>query len=167
MAPANLTAASTGTAHVFIWDTMHDLGATDNPSVQVRITPSDAVGVEDTVVSSPFAANNSGVVNALTITFNDANNDVVTLAQTGSTIRFSGSLDGGSQNLVGTATNLTSLTVVGGPGQNRLDASAVQMPVTLNTGNSRYVNTLIGGAGDDIVVDTGLTGSIYDGGGGQ
>ena len=162
---SNLAASPLGTAHTFVWNTAHDLGTTDNPSVQVRIAPSDAVGTGVTQVSAPFAVNNSGVVNALTIAFTDSGNDTVTLTQSGSTINFNGSLAGGSLNLIGTATNLTSLTVNGGTGKNTINASGVQMPVSLYAGAGASADTLIGGSGSNTLFYSGV-GSSYDGGSG-
>jgi hypothetical protein len=162
---SGLAADVGGTAHTFLWDTAHDLGTTSNPSVQVRITPLDTDGVGDTQISSPFAVDNSGAVNALNIAFTDSGNDTVTLTQSGRTVGFNGSLAGGSLNLLGTATNLTSLTVAGGTGTNRIDASGVQMPVSLYGGAGSGADILIGGAGSDTLLYSGV-GSSYDGGGG-
>ena len=162
----NLTASQAGAAHTFIWNTAHDLGNTNNPSVRVRITPMDTIGTGVTVASAPFAVNNSGIVNALTIDFtNDSSDDIVTLTQSGQTVSFNGSLAGASQNLLGTATNLTSLAVNGGTGKNRIDASGVQVPATLNGGAGSGADTLIGGSGSNTLYYSGV-GSTYDGGSG-
>jgi hypothetical protein len=155
---SNLASSPLGTAHTFVWNTAHDLGNTNNPSVQVRITPMDAVGTGVTQPSVSFAVDNAGVVNALTIAFNDGNNDTVHLVQNGSTITISGTM-------AGTATNITSVTVIGGTGRNLLDASGMVMPVTLNGGAGSGPDTLIGGAGSDTFYYSG-TGSIYVGGSG-
>ena len=161
----NLTAVGSGTAHTFLWNSLRDLGATSNPSVQVRITPSDNYGIGVTQVSGPFEVNNTGVVNALTIAITDSRNDTITLTQSGQTVSFNGSVAGGSLNLLGTAANMTSVTVNGGSGDNKLDASGVQMPVSLYGGVGSGADTLIGGAGSDILYYSGV-GSSYDGGGG-
>ncbi|HUY31344.1 MAG TPA: hypothetical protein VMV69_01080 [Pirellulales bacterium] len=162
---SNLAVSAAGTTHTFLWNSIEDLGATDNSSVQVRITPSDAIGTGDTQASAPFAVNNSAVVNALTIDFSDSSNDTVTLTQSGETVNFNGSLAGGSQNLLGTATNLTTLTVDGGTGNNRIDASGVQVPTTLDGGSGSGADTLIGGSGGSTLYYSGV-GSTYNGGAG-
>ena len=49
---SGLTADVGGTANTFLWDSLHDLGNTINPSVQVRITPSDYFGIGVTQASA-------------------------------------------------------------------------------------------------------------------
>ena len=49
--------------------------------------------------------------------------------------------------LTATATKITSVSVIGGAGNDLLDASKMTMGVTLNGGNG--TDTLVGGAGDD------------------
>ena len=92
-------------------------------------------------------------------------------------------MSGGSSagTLTGTATNITSVSVFGGTGNDLLDASGMTMPVTLDGGPPVVVNgvlthypnetssvsganTLIGGAGDDVLYYSPNT--SYDGGGG-
>ena len=162
-----LTSSPTGMPHTFVWNTAADLGNTNNPSVQIRITPEDGTTFVfgETQASGSFAVNNSGVVNALLIDDSgDSKNDAIKLVQNGSTISFSGTLAGAtSTNMTGTATNMTSVTVRGGGGINTLDASQTIMPVTLNGGPGSGADTLIGGAGSDIFYCSG-PGSTYDGG---
>ena len=152
----NLSTSPTGTTHTFIWNTQNDLDSNDDPSVQVRIAATDAIGTGNTQDSGSFAVDNEGVINSLTISFPDANNDTLKLVQTGSTINFSGVLSG-------SATNLTALTVMGGSGKNKIDASQVAMSVTLNGGSGSKADTLIGGSGSDTFLYSG-TGSTYTGG---
>jgi len=85
---SNLTSSPTGVNHTFIWNTTTDLGSTNNSSVQVRITPSDANDTGVTQASQSFAVDNGGV-DALTI--HDQNNygETVHLAQNGTTTTFS------------------------------------------------------------------------------
>ena len=75
---------------------------------------------------------------------------------------FSGSVAGGSLNLVGTATDLTSLTVDGGDGKNTIDAAGVQVPLNLYGGAGAQADTLIGGSGSDTLFYSGV-GSTYEG----
>jgi hypothetical protein len=132
--------------------------------VRVRITPINAIGTGVTQASGNFAVDNAGVVNTLTIDFHtDGNNDTINLVQSGSTITIGGTIAG--MAVAGSATNMTNVTVIGGTGHNRLDASAMVMPVTLNGGNGSGADTLIGGAGSDAFYYSG-NGSTYDGGGG-
>jgi Ca2+-binding RTX toxin-like protein len=79
--------------------------------------------------------------NALTINADD-NGDTIRLSQSGSTVTVSGALSA-------TATNLTSLTVNGGNGNDVLDAPHMTMAVSLNgrVGN----DTLYAGAGNDTL----------------
>ncbi len=123
----------------------------------------DAIGTGVTQSSGSFAVDNSGVVNALTIAFTDSSNDTVKLVQNGSTIAISGTVAGSS--IAGTATNMTSVSVMGGTGNNLLDASQMVMPVTLNGGAGSGPDTLLGGSGSDTFYYSGA-GSTYDGGGG-
>jgi Ca2+-binding RTX toxin-like protein len=152
---SSLTSSPAGIAHTYVWNTAQDLGSTNNPSVQVRIIPSDAIGIGFTQASGTFPVDNTSI-NALTIAFNDSNNDTVKLVQNGSLVSIGGSM-------TGTATNMTSITVVGGTGKNLLDASQTVMPVTLNGGNGSGADTLIGGAASDTFYYSG-TGSSYTGG---
>ncbi len=155
---SNLTSSPSGTAHTFVWDTAHDLGGTTNPSVQIQITPYDVNGFGVTVPSGNFPVFNSGGFNALSIEFTDAKDDTVQLIQDGLTININGTM-------TGSATNMTSVSVMGGTGNNLLDASQMEMPVTLNGGAGSGPDTLLGGAGDDTLYYSG-TGSTFDGGGG-
>jgi Ca2+-binding RTX toxin-like protein len=162
----NLSASAAGTTHTFVWDTLHDLGNTNNPSVRIRIAPTDAIGTGATQTSGSFAVNNTGVTNTLTIRLDDNNsnnNNSISLAQRGSTITFSGTIVGVA--LTGTATNITTVSVIGGAAKDLLDASGMVMPVTLDGGTGSGADTLIGGAGCDTLYYSG-TGSSYDGGGG-
>src|SRR5438128_1938752 len=52
--------------------------------------------------------------------------------------------------LTGSASNMTSITVDGGKGNDLVDASEMTMPVTLNGGGGS--DTLIGGAGPDVFI---------------
>ena len=77
--------------------------------------------------------------NTLTIDGDD-NGDTIRLSQSGSTITVTGTL-------TATATKITSVSVIGGAGNDLLDASKMTMGVTLNGGNG--TDTLVGSAGDD------------------
>ncbi len=160
---SGLASSPTGTTHTFVWNTAHDLGATNNASVQVRIAPANAVGTGVTQASGSFAVNNSAVTNALNIAFTDGSNDTVKLVQSGSTVTFSGTA--ANSGLAGTATNVTSVSVSDGTGNNVLDAFQMILPVTLSGGNGSGADTLIGGAGSDTLYYSGA-GSTYAGGGG-
>ncbi len=155
---SNLAASPLGTAHSFVWDAPHDLGTSNSPDVRVRITPTDAIGTGVTQTSGVFSVDTQGVINSLTIQFSDALNDSIKLVQNGSIVTFTGVV-------AGTATNLTNLTVIGGTGKNTLDASQMIMPVTLNGGTGSGPDTLLGGAGNDTFIYSGV-GSTYVGGGG-
>ncbi len=93
--------------------------------------------------------------NALTIQC-DNNGDTVHLAQSRSTITTRGSV-------VGTATNMNSVSLIGGTGNDVLDASGMIMGVTIDGGGG--ADTIIGGQGNDrFTYRNG--GNTYDGGGG-
>ncbi len=163
----NLPSSPTGsTPLTFAWNYQEDLGTTNNPSVQVRIIPTDLVGTGAAQVSPSFAVNNSGKTNNLVITC-DNSGDAFTLSQSGSAtspIRISG-IDA-SGELGAIASNITSVSVVGGSGADNLNASNMVMPVTLNgEANSSSADMLIGGAGCDTFYYSGLN-STYKGGGG-
>ncbi|MBI2901059.1 MAG: hypothetical protein HYY17_12810 [Planctomycetes bacterium] len=52
-----LAASSTGTSHIYVWDSLANLGATDQDDIRVRITPADAApGTPDTTAN--FTVNN-------------------------------------------------------------------------------------------------------------
>jgi Ca2+-binding RTX toxin-like protein len=153
-----LTSSPGGTSYSFEWDTATALGGYDYPSVQIRIQPTDSLGVGDPVESASFAVNDASNVNSLAISFHDNSNDIIDLEQNGSTVLFGGSLSG-------SATNMTSISVFAGTGENLLDAGRMIMPVTLSGGSGTGPDTLIGGASDDTLYFSGV-GSTYDGGGG-
>jgi Ca2+-binding RTX toxin-like protein len=79
--------------------------------------------------------------NALTIQCDDRG-DTVRLVQNGATVTLSGTL-------TATATYLTTVTVLGGRGNNTLDASQTTVPVSLRGGGGS--DTLYGGAGVDTL----------------
>ncbi len=66
--------------------------------------------------------------------------------------------------LAATATNITSVSVTGGSGNDDINASGMSMAVTLNGGGG--TDTLIGGAGDNTLYYDGPQ-SVYDGGSGS
>ena len=104
----------------------------------------------------------TGATNALTINFNDNNasdSDSIYLTQSGSTITLSGTIAG--TTIAGTATNMTSVSVNGGKGPDKLNAYGMIMGVTLNGGSGR--DNLTGGMGSDTLYYCG-NGSSYDGG---
>ena len=95
--------------------------------------------------------------NALTIRGDDKG-DILHLSQSGSTVTVSGSMSV-------TATRMTWVTVVGGAGDDTLDATKMTMGVTLD-GGAGY-NMLYGGAGGDtLVLEPGSVTTLADGGGG-
>ncbi len=155
----HLASSASGVTHTFLWNTGTDLPGSNNPSVQIRFTPGEASSTGDTESSASFAVNNSGVTNALNISWNDIDNDSIQLTQSGSTITLAGTIAGSS--LSGTATNMTSVSVDGGTGNNLLDATATVMGVTLD-GGSGGGDTLYGGAGSDTFDYSGPD-SIYQG----
>ncbi|MCZ6690274.1 MAG: NHL repeat-containing protein [Planctomycetota bacterium] len=53
-----LTSSAIGVAHTFTWDAPADLGAGANPSVQIRLTPSDGKTTAMPVTSSTFTVGN-------------------------------------------------------------------------------------------------------------
>ena len=126
--------------------------------------------------------NASAIVNSLTVQC-DNFGDTVDLAQNGSAsslILMSGGSSAGT--LTGTATSISSVSVFGGTGSDKLDASGMIMPVTLDGappvvvdsvdthadgGIGGATDTLIGGAGNDTLYyheDQGD--NVYNGGGG-
>ncbi len=161
---SDLTSSPTGTSHTLLWDTARDLGDTNNPSVLVRITPWDSIGTGDTVTSPPFAVDNTSIVNNLVINGNDSTNDSIEVTQNGSIVGVSVKPSGASSaTLTISASNMTSITVIGGTGSNTLDASETSMPITLDGGTGIGADTLIGGSGSDSFVYSG-SGSKYQGG---
>jgi Ca2+-binding RTX toxin-like protein len=97
--------------------------------------------------------------NRLIVQGDNHNGNVYRLSQNGSVITLSGGV------VSGTATNMTSVTVNGGGGNNDvLDASGMILGVTLD-GQGGNSDTVLGGAGNDTLYLTG-NGSTYDGGDG-
>jgi Ca2+-binding RTX toxin-like protein len=105
----------------------------------------------------------AGVSNTLNVTFNDSDNDTVSLSHNGSVVSIAGTL--AQMALSITATNLTGVSVTGGSGNNMINAANMVLPVTLNGGSGNGADTLYGGAGSDILEYSGIDSSYYGGGG--
>jgi len=90
--------------------------------------------------------------NALTVQ-GDNNGDTIKLSQKGGTITVTGTITmTGVKTLTATATNMTSVSVLGGSGNDDLDASGMIMGVTLNGGGGGGgFDTLTGGQGNNTL----------------
>ena len=112
-----LRSSPTGVPYTFYWNSLYDLGSSDNPAVCVEIVASDGTAYGPVSQTRSFTVDNTGVVNALTIAWADTNSDWVYLAQNGSTITLSGgtiTTTTTTTTITGSATNMTSVAVNGG-----------------------------------------------------
>ena len=152
-----------GTTNVSGFDTIEAIGGSGNNDFSVSGSFQNVIlqggsGPNSFTVTGAGNYNivgGSGTTDVLTIQC-DNNGDTVHLTQNGSVITVAGSL-------TGVLTNITSLTVIGGTGNEILDASGMTQAVTLESGAGR--DTLVGGAGNDTLYYGGDNGT-YDGGGG-
>jgi Ca2+-binding RTX toxin-like protein len=132
----------TVTGGVLTVDGVRESGAGFQKLVVMGGSGSNTFSLDSTIPNVVFVGGSG--TNALTIQGDNHNGNTFHLSQTGSTIMVTGTVNV-------TATNMTSVTVKSGGGNNDvLDASGMILGVTLDGQGGRY-DTLLGGAGDDTL----------------
>ena len=151
---SGLTSSVGGTSHTYAWNSIADLGNTNNSDVEIRITPTDVGGTGSAVATNAFTVNNGVTPSKVAFGQEPSNVNVNTAISPAMTVL----VEDANGNLVSSSSAAVTLSQYSGPGsglngvltENAVNGVATFSSVWLNTAGTYQISATSSGLTNSV-----------------